>query len=81
MQLELTKPRDREIWRGDLISIFDIEHLVVYDPCTEYYRLLNIENMELANGSYDIEEMNESSSYKLIAKESELRITDCMGGK
>lgn len=81
MQLELTKSRDREIWRGDLISIFDIEHLVVYDPCTEYYRLLNIENMELANGSYDIEEMNESSSYKLIAKESELRITDDMGGK
>lgn len=81
MQLELTKPRNREIWRGDLISVFDIEHLVVYDPCTEYYRLLNIENMELANGSYDIEEMNESTSYKLITKESELRITDDMGGK
>ncbi len=81
MQLELTKSRNREIWRGDLISVFDKKHLVVYDPCTEYYRLLNIENMELANGNYDIEEMNESSSYKLIAKESELRITDDLGGK
>ncbi|MBH0312341.1 hypothetical protein I7E32_18395 [Alcaligenes faecalis] len=81
MKLDLTRSSNREIWRGDLISIFDIEHLVIYDSDTEDYRLLNIENMELTNGSYDIEEMNESSSYKLIAKESELRITYDIGGK
>nr|WP_312986107.1 hypothetical protein [Clostridioides sp.] len=81
MQLDITKPKNREIGKGDLISIYDIDHLVVYDFDTKNFKLLNIKNMELASGIYSTKEMNESILYKLIAKESELRITDCMGGK
>jgi len=81
MQLDIAKPKNREIGKGDLISIYGIDHLVVYDFDTKNYKLLNIKNMELASGIYSTKEMNESTLYKLIAKESELRITDDMGGK